>query len=217
MLKQLIKAVIKRTSFYCIIQNYRTIKTYWEWLYSGKPIPPPHIVKQMIVKEYANKYRVRIFIETGSYMGDMVYAVKDYFDKIYSIELDEKLFESAKNRFLNINHISILQGDSSKVLPNIIDQIKEPCLFWLDGHYSEGITAKGKRETPILDELQHIISHSVKDHIILIDDARLFTGQNDYPTLEFLRDLIRRGYPGYVFDVKEDIIRTHKNIEPCVT
>lgn len=216
-LKQLIKTVIKRAYFYGIIQNYRNIKTYWEWLYSGRPIPPPPIVKQMIVKEYANKYRVRVFIETGTYMGDMVYAVKDNFDKIYSIELDEKLFENAKKRFLNFNHISILQGDSSKVLPKIIGHIKKPSLFWLDGHFSEGITARGEKETPILYELQHIISHPVKDHIILIDDARCFTGQNYYPTIEFLRDLIKRRYPGYVFEVKEDIIRIHKNIEPYAT
>ncbi len=212
MFKQMLKVVIKRTFIYKIIQNYRTIKGYLEWLDLGKPVSPPHIVKQKTIKKYASKYRVRIFIETGTYMGNMVFAVKNTFDKIYSIELKEELYEKAKNRFLNNNHISILQGDSSKVLPEIIDHIKEPCLFWLDGHYSEGITAKDEKETPILSELQHILNHSVKDHVILIDDARCFTGQNDYPTIEFMQDLIRSRFPDYVFEIKDDIIRIHKTV-----
>ena len=53
-------------------------------------------------------------------------------------------------------HVTIFQGDSATVLPKLLATIQEPCLFWLDGHYSGGITALGKSITPILDELQTI-------------------------------------------------------------
>ena len=134
----------------------------------------------------------------------MVFAVKNIFNKIYSIELSTELYERTKHKFARYNHISIYQGDSSKVLPEILSQIEEPCLFWLDGHYSEGITATGEKETPILEELNHIFNHPIEDHVILIDDASYFTGHDDYPGLEELKTLVLRRYPNNVFIVKDD-------------
>ncbi len=57
MLKKMIKAVIMRTVIGDMIRDYRRLKPYLEWLESGKPVPPPHIVKQMTVKEYANSIK----------------------------------------------------------------------------------------------------------------------------------------------------------------
>lgn len=140
----------------------------------------------------------------------MVYAVRDLFRKIYSIELDAELCEKAKSRFAKYKHITILEGDSSKVLPVILNQIKEPCLFWLDGHYSGNGTAKSVKETPISEEMDYISDHSTKKHVILIDDAREFKGQNDYPALEQLRELVLAQDSGNVFEVRDDIIRIYE-------
>jgi len=79
------------------------------------------------------------------------------------VELSTELYERAKRKFSRYKHISIFKGDSSKVLPEILSQIEEPCLFWLDGHYSKGITATGEKETPILEELKHIFNHPIED------------------------------------------------------
>ena len=37
---------------------------------------------------------------------------------------------------------------------------KTPAIFWLDGHYSAGITAMGEQATPIFKELTHIFGDS---------------------------------------------------------
>lgn len=42
-----------------------------------------------------------------------------------------------------------------------------------------------------------------------IDDARCFTGENDYPSLKTLGQFIFEAHPGWVFYVKDDIIRTY--------
>ena len=39
------------------------------------------------------------------------------------------------------DEISIIQGDSGKILNSITNKLKKPAIFWLDGHYSSGITA----------------------------------------------------------------------------
>ena len=212
MFKQILK-FIKRTALFNILRNFRQRrrdnKQHQAWLNSDKMSSPPHIVKQMVVKEYANRYNIRVFVETGTFLGDMVYGVQDTFDQIYSVELGDELYERCKRRFSRQKHISILKGDSANVLPDILTDIKAPCLFWLDGHYSAGITAKGEKETPILEELQPIFNHPIDSHVILIDDARAFTGQKGYPTIKALQDLVLARCPNSIFKVKKDIIRIH--------
>lgn len=179
------------------------------WEKKGKPIPPPYLVKREIIKKYAQKFSINILIETGTYLGETAFAMRDTFSQIYSIELDNYLYIKAKERLSDISNVHILKGDSSKILPDLLISIIKPCLSWLDGHYSGVVTAKGDLNTPILEELKHIFNHSIKSHVILVDDARLFTGQKDYPSINDLKKFIAKKRPNWLFEVKDDIIRIH--------
>lgn len=95
----------------------------------------------------------------------------------------------------------MLQGDSGKVLPQLLPALKEPCLFWLDAHDYD-------ISSPVKQELDAIYSHPVRGHVLLIDDAR-FDGRTDYPTMEQLREKTSREYSGSVVEVKDDIIRIY--------
>lgn len=178
-----------------------------KWNKNGCPVPPPHIVKQMTIQEYQDKYQYKILVETGTYLGDMVEAQKKRFRKIYSIELGIDLFDKATKRFKNDKNVTIVQGDSGKVLPDIMLKLNEPAIFWLDGHYSAGITARGDKDCPIFEELDAIFSKKNFEHILLIDDARCFIGEDDYPTIEELTNYVRSKNEKYQVDVKHDTIR----------
>lgn len=179
----------------------------YEWAKSGCPVPPPHLVKQGTISEYQQKFGYTILIETGTYKGDMVEAQKKRFKKIISIELGADLFENAKKRFRNNRNVLIVKGDSGKVLPKILLDINSPVIFWLDGHYSAGETAKGDKECPIFEELDSILSSKKFNHILLIDDARCFIGEGDYPTIDKLTEYVRSKNENYKVEVKNDIIR----------
>lgn len=207
---QTIKDILKQTILYDIVKRIREKKGLQDWERRGKIPPTPHLIKQEAVKEYARRFSIRTLVETGTYLGDMIDATKGEFNRIFSIELDKNLYERAKKKFSKFRHISIIQGDSGEVLPKILDDITQPCLFWLDGHYSGGITAKGDSVTPIMLELKYIFGHPSDRHIILIDDARLFIGKDGYPTLEEVRKFVAEIRPGWSFEVKDDIIRIHK-------
>jgi len=212
---KILKTLFKNNLFYGILFNFRVKqnqnKEIKKWNSKGNPLPPPHEYKQRIITEYSMRFRLKTFVETGTFMGFMIEIMKYRFKKIISIELDQKLFESVTAKFLNEKKITILQGDSSKVLPVILKELNEPTLFWLDGHYSEGITAKGDLNTPILGELKSILTHHVDDHVVLVDDARCFTGKNDYPTIAQLETYVRAHKQGLSFTVENDIIRIHNN------
>jgi hypothetical protein len=189
------------------LNNQQQKKILERWKKNGCPNPPPHIVKQMTIREYQEKYKYEILVETGTYMGDMVEAQKAYFKKIFSIELGLDLFNKAVKRFISDKNVIIMLGDSGKVLPRILSDINEPAILWLDGHYSAGITAKGDKDCPIFEELNAILNSAIFNHVLLIDDARLFIGQGDYPSIEKLTEYVKSKNQNYKVEVKNDIIR----------
>jgi len=188
------------------IQEYRSRSIIKKWEQEGKPVPPPHQIKQLAIQNYKNRFGLNVLVETGTYLGDMIEAQKKKFDRIFSIELGEKLWRKAVNRFKNEKHITLIHGDSGEVLKSISEKLNEPALFWLDGHYSGGITAKGNLECPILKELDAIFLYSKFNHVLLIDDARCFDGTNDYPTIEELTNYIKNKNEKYIMEIKDDII-----------
>ena len=209
-----------------IIRNYLDKKKieseYKRWLESDRQlsklwendknyVPVPHHVKENTIKEIARKYSLKIFVETGTYMGTMVESLQDEFDSIISIELSEKLAARAKMKFKSISHIVIIQGDSGEKVSEFLAKLKKPTLFWLDGHYSGGVTAKAEIETPILKEVENILNDTEKRHAVLIDDARLFNGTRDYPTHEELKQFVSKFTENYSYEVRNDIIIILRN------
>ncbi len=179
------------------------------WLAKGRPVPPPHIIKQRRVLWAQKTFGLHTLVETGTFMGDMVNATLQAFDTVYSIELSDELWRGAQARFAGYPKVHILQGDSTTILPQLMENIGRPTLFWLDAHYSGDSTAKGMLDTPIAAELQCIFSSPTDGHVILIDDARLFVGKDGYPAIGELTNHIVEVKPHYNVDIKDDIIQIY--------
>ena len=137
----------------------------------------------------------------------MIEAQKLFFNQLYSIELDKKLFKDAVNRFRYDRKIQIINGDSGKVMYELIKKINKRAIFWLDGHYSGTYTALGDLECPIYEELKAIFTSKIKNHIIIIDDARCFTGNNSYPSVLELKDFVLKYNSNYKMIIDTDSIR----------
>ena len=172
---------------------------------------PSHKTKLRCIRRFQNEFNLPVFVETGTYLGHTVRAVKNDFQYIYSIELNEDLFSKATLRFSKCPYIHIIQGDSGNVLPELLSCLEQKCLFWLDAHYWGGVTEKLPLKSPIVKELEAIGNHPIKDHVILIDDARLFKGKNGWLSLESVFSLLRRINPKYTIEVKNDIVRAYSN------
>ena len=114
-----------------------------------------------------------IFIETGTLNGDTTFAMEKYFNKIYTIELSEKYYNSTKSKY-NGDKIDFLLGDSSVVFEHLLPRIDEDVIFFLDGHWSSGDTGKGLKDCPLIEEIQHINNLYKNKAIIIVDDYRLF-------------------------------------------
>jgi hypothetical protein len=172
------------------------------WKLRGSPTRrTPHLVKQRVLREYTAQFQPEVLIETGTQYGQMINAMRKRFRDIYSIELDDNNYALAVRNFAQHRHIHLLHGDSAVELPKLLPSISEPCLFWLDGHSDK---------TPVMDELRAIFNHGPYRHVILIDDAHCFGSSKYYPTLDAVKHLAAKHYPGATLEVRDNIIRIHK-------
>lgn len=200
------KELLSGTALYGLLRACHDNLQLRAWEKSGQPIPPPHIVKQRTVRALATACSSRVLVETGTFKGDMVYAMTPFFDRIYSIELSSTYFERAQRRFRGQSNVRLLLGDSGLLLRDIVSILDRPAIFWLDGHYSGGSTAKGEQDCPLLNELAHIASGKDLGHAIAIDDARYLTGDDGYPTVAELRAWVMNRWPQARVRIEHDIV-----------
>lgn len=159
-----------------------------------------------VIAEYQDKYDLPVFVETGTAAGSTLELVVEsgLFDECHSIELDPAFYLQAMSRFAMRAYIH--HGESDIVLRHILRVIARPCLFWLDAHWVGGETdVKGLHgETPVMEELDVIFATPFQ-HVILIDDARLFGVEGNYPTIGEVHNFAE-GHD-YKTVVQDDIIR----------
>ncbi|MFC7335797.1 hypothetical protein ACFQY0_01305 [Haloferula chungangensis] len=192
-----------------LISNWKDKRAVAKWEAAGRPSPPPHAIKQKNIRDYRERFGLEVLIETGTFKGDMIQAMRKDFRKLYSIELADHFYEAAVKRFGGDSSIEILHGDSGKVMSELVPKLDGPALFWLDGHYSAGNTARGDKDTPVMEELGHIFSREDLRCVILIDDARCFEGKSEqsYPTMDEVRAFVAKHRPDWKVEVDTDCIR----------
>ncbi len=195
--RSIAKKILQAVGLHAPLMAFLTRRKFWKL----------QKAREDSIMGFKRRFKYDTFIETGTYHGDMVEAMKTRFKRIYSIELGDDLYTKACERFRGDKHIHLLHGDSAAVLPQVLRDLHEPAIFWLDAHDSGGDTARGSVITPIESELEALLQHSIKNHVILIDDARDFTGRGGYPTVAAIEKLACRY--GYLFEMKNDNLRIY--------
>ena len=172
----------------------KKIKYMSKWRQSGYSSPVPHSVKISILKNWGGK---EFWIESGTYLGDTANELGKFAKEVHTVEPSLEFFKLASRNCQKNKNIYLYNGLSEILLPEILDKILSTKImpnisFWLDGHFSQNNTYKGPKDTPILEELDHI-SKKLKQLgsvQIFIDDTRLFSklkpATEEYPPLSSL-------------------------------
>lgn len=198
---------IRKTPLREALRWWREWREIRRWRAGGSTPPPPAGYKRRILRRYGRRHGLRVFVETGTWRGDTVAALRPHFDRLHTIEIHPPFVRRARERFADRGEIQVHEGDSAEVLPRLLEELDEPCLFWLDGHYSGPGTGRGDDDTPVRAELRAILDHPVEGHVILIDDARCFDAEAGYPTLQELRVILEGVAPPWTLEVEDDIVR----------
>ncbi len=150
-------------------------------------------------------------IETGTYRGGGTRRLAAVFPRVVTVEVSEELARSASETLGPLPGVEVRQGSSQDVLPALVDRA-QPTLYWLDGHWSGGVTGGEEDECPVLAELVAIASGHADD-CILIDDARLFLAPPPpphdpakWPDIAALVDALARAKPGHRVLIAHDLV-----------
>jgi len=195
--------------------NYRVIKRTErglkneerEWVQRQYAVPSPSYIKRAVLQRIG--FSEAVWVETGTFMGDTAALLAKDAKAVFTIEPDRVLYEKAAERFAGHPKVKALYGLSEELFPSLLPSLNGAVNFWLDGHYSGGITHKGPTDCPIRDELQNIENNlnNFEKLSILIDDVRCFNPAipeyADYPSLDYLVDWSRRN--GLNWHIEHDI------------
>ena len=168
------------------VNKYQNLRT---WGASSYTSPSPHFIKQACILR--NGLKGSTYIETGTYMGDTTALLSRVAERVISLEPEAKLYQLARSRFKDNENIEIMNGTSEELFPILIPRLRGDVSFWLDGHYSAGVTFQGAQDTPIIQELSGISKNLINlgKVVIMVDDIRCFD-----PTLEDYKDYPTRSY-----------------------
>jgi len=167
-----------------------------EWILRQYAAPSPARIKRAVLLR--NGVSEGTWVETGTFMGDTAALLAHDGKEVYTIEPDNALFEKANARFQGNPSIHVIHGLSENILPTLLPTLSGTVNFWLDGHYSGGITHQGPTDCPVREELLNIESNLARyDKVtVLIDDIRCFDPSipeyADYPDLDYLVDWARK-------------------------
>lgn len=149
-----------------------------------------------------------VIVETGTYMGHGVESYIGNFEKIYSIELNETLYNQALQKFSNFNNVFLIHGDSADQLSKN-DFGSEPVLFYLDAHFCGKFSSGGcGSESPLVKEIEAISKRMVKGDIVVIDDMRLM-GKAEWEGTEG-SEMWPRTFLDWSTLTKDDVINAFK-------
>jgi len=165
-----------------------------------------------LVSQLAIQFDVKNFVETGTYYGDTAIWASKNFENVTTIEYSQELYNQTKIKCQNIVNINFLFGDSRIQLDKLIASLDSPAIFWLDAHWSGGLTYGENDQCPLLEEI-NIINNSQFEHFILIDDARLFTSTpqppqriDQWPNISETVDALRLKSSDKYIVIIEDVI-----------
>jgi hypothetical protein len=153
-----------------------------------------------IKKDLVASYVPQVFVETGTHHGAGVqWALDAGFDCIYSCEINPEDYGYCLRRFEDqTDKVHLKLDDSREFLREVMETLTTRALFWLDAHWCES-GGGHLNDCPLLEELAIIGSHSIRTHIILIDDVRLFGSQIAFPTQQEVLTALREINSGYMF------------------
>tara|TARA_B100001167_G_scaffold190895_1_gene158978 strand:+ start:1311 stop:1889 length:579 start_codon:yes stop_codon:yes gene_type:complete len=130
------------------------------------------------LNELKKKNDIYYFVETGTFQGDTTKLAQNIFNKVYTIELNNKLYNKARKNLASDSTL-VLHGDSASVLNNILNDLDKNSLFFLDAHWAGDLSSKGETDTPLWKELNVIKQRDGKYNDVIVIDDISWLGKKD--------------------------------------
>jgi hypothetical protein len=157
---------------------------------------PHSLTKLRCLNSLRRRTGAKVFVETGTYLGNTAYRASWLFDRVFTIELDHELARKAGEFLARRRNVRVIEGDALHALPQVFEDpsVRDAVVF-LDGHYSAGDTACGELQEPAVEEIRSLGRYKDQILAIQVDDFRLF-GLPGFPSKSDLLKAIEDSFGG---------------------
>ena len=150
------------------------------------------------------------FIETGTCYGRSVKTALDCgYASVLSVEAKDDYFSASQDKFKDDPRVKLFHGKSVDRLPEMLEGITKPCVFWLDAHvsgensagYQDWVEKQNEsdyHQHKILKKELEIILANNLNHVIIMDDQNGINPENQ----EYMDTLLKANpkYKFYLYD-----------------
>lgn len=138
----------------------------------------PGVLKSKRIAEFFDLNDCKIFIETGTYIGDGVQWAIDTnkFEHIYSVELSKLSYDMSYNRFKDTKNVTLFHDNTLSFLDDLLPTIDsdKKTVIYLDAHQSNNqlTTYISAYPVPLLQESKIILDKfsNLDNLLVIIDD-----------------------------------------------
>ena len=182
------------------------------------PKIPGGPLSQDFMRALGQEFGCNAFIETGTASGQTAEAAASIFDLVYTVELSDNLFETARRRLAHLPNVQTVHMHSAEWMKRVNIGAGVKPLVWLDAHWSGDGYARGPENCPLLAELNALATNpgwQGKPPVILMDDMRYASPStvpvysnhptSGFPSLAEIRAAVKAIDPAYEFVLYGDI------------
>jgi hypothetical protein len=147
------------------------------------------------------QFSITCAVETGTNLGETTYWLAENFNNVFTMEINENYLELSKKNCIDMKNINFLLGDSSLLIKDVIDIIKnERTIFFLDAHWGD--------YCPTPAELTEIKKMIIKP-VIVIHDFHV-------PGKSHPEGMHNIGHPGWGWDYYPNFKYNWESIEKFI-
>jgi hypothetical protein len=139
-----------------------------------------------VIKKLRDKFKIDIFIETGTFMGINAQLHSRNFIEVLTCEINEEYYAKAIERLKDNWNVTVYNEDSKSFLNRVKN---EKAIFYLDAHFYDKKLPKNKRFV-VIDELKTIGKN--KKAVIIIHDFDNNLGHITYDGIPLDMKLIKK-------------------------
>jgi len=165
---------------------------------------------------FKKEYDIKVAIETGTYHGDTTKWLAENFDRVYTVEYDQRYLDIANQQISNYTNIHSYLGSSTDLLKKFLDESRnENTIIFLDAHWYAN---------PVLQELDRI-KESGRKPVIAIHDfkvpERQDLGYDVYPEQgivyewDWIKEKIEGIYGENEYEIEYNIY-SEQNMRGCI-
>lgn len=171
-------------------------------------------ILQETFRSLVEKYKPDLILETGTHRADTTEYFASFSVPVISTEINEEFYNLSKNKLVESSNVTLLLGDSAKVLEENLDSLQDKHIIaFLDSHFLNDQVLE--RELSLFEKLSTKPIIIIHDFYVPGKDFGYDTWDGHRYDYAFYKSYLDRTYGGedkYTYFYNEDAVGCRRGV-----